>query len=338
MIRTSYRSALAILALGITAMANAQYASPELMIIYDSGSADGTQPAQFERYDPITRQYLGAFGAGTFPNLGPGTFTNSMTVMGHDVYLLESNGGSNDSVVLGYNFSTGAIDYSHVFINAGYMRGMAAVNGDLVVGGDTHGVLDVLDPSANTSTTLRVHDFNGFTGIAGKGSTLAVSGEINSQEVFATYQLGPGDTSITGNANVPGDGYYSMALSADQSGNMRVFGVGGKGDPYGIEERDAVTGSLLDTSDSLGTYFVTNSIVATGHKGELYYLTSGNQVAVLDDDLPLKFSGTGSPLLSLPETATASMIAVYAAPEPSGYLAFAVGGLSLLVVRRRRKA
>jgi len=80
-------------AVGIAATAHAQYSSPELMFVYDTGDGTTAHTPKIDRYDPISRQYLGSFGT----NFLPAGQVGAMTVMGHDLYFLTNNNSGSRS-------------------------------------------------------------------------------------------------------------------------------------------------------------------------------------------------------------------------------------------------
>lgn len=332
------RNLVLLSAFAAVSVAHAQYSSPELMMVFDGGS--DTSPAKIDRYDPINRQYLGSFGTGFIPQKG----TPAMAVMGQNVYLLSVDYGTNTSAVIGFNFSTGALVYSHAV--AGAMTGMAVSNGKAFLAGYGSSSVDMLDLSsgAESSFTNPFGDTNilavsaskkslGFVSFAGDGTAhvqdfaLDGSGNIVGTRFGASYATGSLGFTI------------SSAFTTDASGN-EDFLVGGETSVFGGINKYGVTGALLDSSGVVrggSGVWIDNNFIATGHNGATYFLRSNNQVAYLNSDLPYSFSGTGDPAFNLSNTATGTLIAVYAAPEPPAFLILGLGFVPLLLKSRRKK-
>ncbi len=320
---------------GCASFAHAQYSSPELMFVYDSGNS--TNQAKIDRYDPISHQYLGSFGAGQLPS----GQTGSMCVMGTTLYVLTADNVSNTSAIVGFNFSTGTVSYNHL-VNQ-YRSGMAAANGKIYTSGD-NGVINIVDIASNTSTSF-VSPFGDqlISGISasttGLGFTAYKGGSGFDEEVYnldgagnvggLRFRVAPNPT-LTGFA-------MSSAFTTNSTGGEDYL-VAGQVSVFGGINKYSSTGVLIDNSISLtgGGIFVANSVLATGHNGETYYSRPGGTVAVLNSDLPYSFSGNGGVGIPLTNSVSPGLIAVYAAPEPAPFAFLGICAIGALVKRRRQ--
>ena len=84
----THKSLVVLATAALAGAAFAQYTSPEMLMVTDSGGtlANGTVvPAQVERYDPYTGNYLGAFGAGYLA----GGIPDGITIVGQNAYVTD---------------------------------------------------------------------------------------------------------------------------------------------------------------------------------------------------------------------------------------------------------
>jgi len=331
---------LALALAGLSGAAFAQYTSPELMLVTDFGGTTpngATVPAQIERYDPYTGDYLGAFGAGYV------TDPYGIAVVGTDAYV--SNpfvyAGNYFSRIDKFNFSTGAYDGS-IFSTGPYnISGLATYGSNLLA-------TDYGDGSFNNGGVYTYNSSGQQTGFYGLANgTVANSIATDSSHSYIATGGGAGLLSYnldangltTGlhfqNGNGIGKIYFGVASLASANTVFTCGHATSGSSATIIDAYSETTGGLI------GEYSNTNDerliSLAFGHNGMLYALDeTTDQVQRFDATTAIAYGPLGS--FAINDTADPISLAVYAAPEPVSMFGLGLGIAGLLVRRRRRQS
>lgn len=335
--------------LGLAGAAFAQYSSPEMLMVTDSGGtlANGTvTPAQVERYDPYTGAYLGAFGAGY---LGTG-IPDGISIIGQDAYVTDlfSVGTTEYSRIMEFNFSTGAYDGT-VFNSAPYQLVSTSSYGGNLITADygnsavsgTTGAIYTLSPTGQEIGVTSLPSGVVTKGATVVGNQLWVTTVSNSTTASAlyVYNLNANGTINGAPTKYGGAGnQYTSVVTTTVNGTQYVY-TGGY--------NSTGTNGLIDKWTTAGTFWGEQAItgfpygaysLAAGHNGIIYgFNAAGAGTGVITRYDGGNSFGLGSlGTFTLSETGQGQNIAVYAAPEPVSMTLLGLGAIGL-IARRRRK-
>lgn len=282
----THKSLVVLATAALAGAAFAQYTSPEMLMVTDSGGtlANGTVvPAQVERYDPYTGNYLGAFGAGYLA----GGIPDGITIVGQNAYVTDlfSEGTAQYSRIEEFNFSTGAYEGT-VFDSGPYqLTSTNSYGGNLIAtdfgatGTGEAGLVWTISPTGAT-----VGEVSLPTNIVSKGATV-----VGSQLWVSTYNASTGlagqiyiynlnaNGTINGSATkvgAPGGAYLSAATTT-ASGTQYVYAGGyNSAATNGLIDRYTTAGAAAGEQTITGAYYGAYSLAA-GHNGILYAYNAG---------------------------------------------------------------
>lgn len=318
----------------------AQYSSPELMLVADTGNTLIGAPGKIDRYDPYTGAYLGSFGAGYLKN------PIAVSVIGSEAYVSDdlTVNGSNYSRIFKFNFSTGA--YDGMVYNGGpyQLNSINSYNGNLVA--TDRGNSNVAG-YAGIWTLTPTGGVLGYSLIPGPTNVVLDAGTVVGSNYFGAVfnSAFNGGGIVDGNLDANGkvvsfnntidatEAYFGIA-SAAVNGQQFIFGAA---TPNGLTSEYI---RKFDTSGNMvGSYQLSSTdhlvaSLAAGHNGMLYGMSYDGTVTRYDGGGSLALGPLGT--FKLANTVNPYSIAVYAAPEPVTMVGLALGTWAL-VSRRRRK-
>jgi hypothetical protein len=331
---------LILSALTVVAAASSfgQYASPEVMLVTDSGGttpAGTTAGAQIERYDPISGDYLGAFG------LGMVTSPSGIAVSGQTAYVADNLevSGVFFSRIDKFNWSTGAylgslFDPAPFLIQGLSVYGNSLLASDIGNGTGADSALYTFDLTTGNkigSVSLPASSFPSKVTTIGSQAFVSGAGGANSGGIYR-YDLNANGTVAGSATQIATNPIGAIAGYTSKSGTNYVFS-GGTSSTSPVIQKWTTSGTLVD-SLSLGAGHSFPTTLGFGHNGMMYSMEiDGTSINRYDAETPLFLGSLGS--FQLTNTGNSQSFAVYAAPEPLTVLGFGVGVLAL--IRRRRR-
>ncbi len=323
-------------------------------------------------YAGVTSKSGTNIGSPTVVNLNGGTLnTNWITATNNGNVEMNFNGGTLQSHAGG---GIGAPSTAYTIpTNLNVQTGGAVIDSnahtywiqspllhDATLGSTPDGGLTVLDSKSTgsqTTSTVTLQGANTYTGattvqgggdlilagaatsankVALAAATIADSSAVNinsngvlslANDVTSANTAPAGATDVQA-LNMTGGGSISFFLNATQSPTLSISS---KASVSGVNNINvfAVSGT---TSFTYGTYnLITDS--SGGLSGGTFQFTGGGQTAIAG---PL--SGGNTYLLTLGSSDTAETLTISAVPEPTALGLFAMGGMALVLLGRKRKA
>jgi hypothetical protein len=305
-------------AAGLVAIASVSNASFELGLVLDAGTRS------VHRFDMESGAYFGSFGAGWL--------NDPQAIMldqaNNRVWVIDNDGLSARVKILGFNYNSGGRDGS-VPINLGYSEPIQAVrraNGEFIISGNS-----ISDRFSSTGSYLSQMYTGGLNqGGVGIGSDGFLYTAVHSTQTVVRTSQTSGTALATSAASVFGTTGEGQMIS----NNGRMYFATGLSTVFSIQEGFANgAGGFLQLN---ATNFSATKALGVGHNRIMYIAgrNAANTAGLIErwDPVISSFGGTfGGSVLQNPVS-----MAVVVAPEPGTLLA--LGGLTLAVVRRRRKA
>lgn len=314
---------------GTAVFAQAQYTSPEMMMVVDDGGSinGNTIAPRVERYDPYTGAYLGSFGTGYLMN------PSGITIYGQNAYVSDqfTYDGAAYSRIDEFNFSTGAYEGS-IFNSEPYnLFGLGTYGSNIVASDFGYGGSGGAIWSWTSTGTL-----NGSYSLPGTPYAEDIATDSNGHDYVASafgglfiYNAGSNGlpTSLVSQVGTT-TGYVGVATTSALPGTVFAGGATSVGE---LDEYNSAGGLLSDYQTGSSMYYYS---LAFGHNGMLYALTSSQTIQRFDGTTSLNYGPIGS--FALGDTAHGIRMAVYAAPEPVSTSLLVLGTAGFLIRRRHR--
>ena len=305
-------------AAGLVAIASVSNASFELGLVLDAGTRS------VHRFDMESGAYFGSFGAGWL--------NDPQAIMldqaNNRVWVVDNDALSSRVKILGFNYNSGGRDGS-VPISLGYSEPIQAVrraNGEFILSGS-----GLSERFSSTGTILSsMYSGGGNQGGIAIGADGFLYTVVHATQTVVRTSQTSGTVLATSAASVFGTtGEGQMVAN-----NGRMYFATGLGTVFSIQEGFANGGTGFLQLNA--TNFSATKALGVGHNKIMYIAgrNAANTGGLIErwDPVISSFGGTfGGSVLQNPVS-----MAVVVAPEPGTLLA--LGGLTLAVVRRRRKA
>ena len=301
----------------IVVTAGAQ-ASFELGLVLDAGTRS------VHRFDMESGAYFGSFGAGWL--------NDPQAIMldqaNNRVWVVDNDAASARVKILGFNYNSGGREGSAV-TSSGYIEPIQAVrraNGEFIISGS-----GLTDRFSSTGTFLGSMLLSGSNqGGIGIGSDGFLYTAVHSTQTVVRTSQTSGTVLATSAASVFGTTGEGQMIA----NNGRMYFATGLSTVFSIQEGFANGGTGFLQLNA--TNFSATKALGVGHNKIMYIAgrNAANTAGLIErwDPVISSFGGTfGGSVLQNPVS-----MAVVVAPEPGTLLA--LGGLTLAVVRRRRRA